>query len=324
MKSAFTSKTYWIICILVLMAWGIGMYTFELWNIFSEYWPLSLTMVLGSFVAGATAEGGGAVAFPVFTKVFSIAPHEARSFSFMIQSIGMTMAGAYIFLSKIQILKKVLLYGLIGGVPGILVGSEFLSISGPAPKLLFSFTAAVFGFFLVFNRYGLKHQPFEELDYTMGNRIVLISIGFLGGLVSSIVGVGIDILIFITLTLGFRMNEKISTPTTVILMGLLSVVGFFYHAAVAKDISTEVWHYWMSCIPVVIFGAPLGAFACNLIKRDHLIIGLLLLISIELISTVILIPIQKEHWLTLAVSVPVCTVLFVLLLLKGKQRTSIS
>jgi uncharacterized membrane protein YfcA len=323
-KSAFSSKTYWLICLLILVLWTIEMFRFELWGIFNEYWPLSVTMVLGSFVAGATAEGGGAVAFPVFTKLFSIAPDNARNFSFMIQSIGMTMAGAYIFLSKIPILKRVLIYGLLGGIPGIVVGSEFLSISGSAPKLLFSFIAALFGFFLLYNRFVLKHQPHVTLDYSPQNQLILITVGFVGGLVSSIVGVGIDILIFITLTLGFRINEKISTPTTVILMGLLSVVGFFYHAAVLQDIEPEVCNYWMSCIPVVIFGAPLGAYACNLIKRDHLIYGLLSLIAIELISTVILIPIENQQWILLAVSIPICTLFFILLLLLGKRRDSIS
>jgi hypothetical protein len=41
-----------------------------------DNWPITLTMVFGSFIAGATAEGGGAVAFPVFTKALHIAPAE--------------------------------------------------------------------------------------------------------------------------------------------------------------------------------------------------------------------------------------------------------
>jgi hypothetical protein len=53
---------------------------------------MSITMVFGSMVAGATSEGGAAVAFPVMTLVFGIAPPVARDFSFMIQSVGMTCA----------------------------------------------------------------------------------------------------------------------------------------------------------------------------------------------------------------------------------------
>ena len=58
-------------------------------------------MVFGSMVAGATSEGGAAVAFPVMTLVFGIAPPVARDFSFMIQSVGMTCASfTILFMGK--------------------------------------------------------------------------------------------------------------------------------------------------------------------------------------------------------------------------------
>jgi hypothetical protein len=53
---------------------------------------MSITMIFGSMIAGATSEGGGAVAFPVMTLALGIAPPVARDFSFMIQSVGMVGA----------------------------------------------------------------------------------------------------------------------------------------------------------------------------------------------------------------------------------------
>ena len=53
-------------------------------------WYMSVTMIFGSMVAGATPEGGGAIAFPVMTLALGVKPSIARDFSFMIQSIGMT------------------------------------------------------------------------------------------------------------------------------------------------------------------------------------------------------------------------------------------
>ena len=50
---------------------------------------MSITMIFGSMVAGATSEGGGAVAFPVMTLALGVTPSVARDFSFMIQSVGM-------------------------------------------------------------------------------------------------------------------------------------------------------------------------------------------------------------------------------------------
>jgi hypothetical protein len=49
---------------------------------------MSLTMIFGSMVAGATSEGGGAVAFPVMTLALKIPPSIARDFSLMTQSCG--------------------------------------------------------------------------------------------------------------------------------------------------------------------------------------------------------------------------------------------
>jgi len=60
-------------------------------NFFSYFptrYPMSITMAFGSFIGGATSEGGGAVAFPVMTLALHIPPSVARDFSFMVQSCG--------------------------------------------------------------------------------------------------------------------------------------------------------------------------------------------------------------------------------------------
>jgi len=48
-------------------------------------------MVFGAMIAGATSEGGGAVAFPVMTLALNISSTIARDFSIMIQSCGKVM-----------------------------------------------------------------------------------------------------------------------------------------------------------------------------------------------------------------------------------------
>ena len=55
-------------------------------------WKIALTMVFGSLVGGGTSEGGGAIAFPIFTKLLHIGPYDARNFSLAIQSVGMGAA----------------------------------------------------------------------------------------------------------------------------------------------------------------------------------------------------------------------------------------
>ncbi len=311
---------YFLAVFTILLAWIFAMDRLEWWGMFRETWPISLTMVFGSFIAGATAEGGGAVAFPVFTKLFGIASEDAKIFSFMIQSFGMTMAGLVIYLRGIRVLWNVIGLALAAGIIGLVIGELFLHLPEPYPKLVFTITAVVFGVFLVINRWRINGHPSEKLSlnhYKVWLPVLLT--GFIGGMVSSVIGVGIDMLIFVLLTLLFGINEKISTPTTVVLMGLLSVAGFFWHAHVAGDISPDVWRYWMSCIPIVIFGAPLGAWACDKIQRDHLIYLLIGLIILDFITTLWVVPMDKPRVFLMVLAVLFSTSLFTLLI-KGRNK----
>ena len=63
------------------------------------------------FIAGATSEGGGAVAFPVMTLLFDIAPSTARDFSLMIQAVGMTAAAGTILHTRIPVERRALIWG---------------------------------------------------------------------------------------------------------------------------------------------------------------------------------------------------------------------
>lgn len=68
--------------------WWLLALRHHLLALFPTRYEMSLTMVFGSLVAGATSEGGGAVAFPVMTLLLHIPPGVARDFSLMIQSAG--------------------------------------------------------------------------------------------------------------------------------------------------------------------------------------------------------------------------------------------
>ena len=50
---------------------------------------MSITMMFGSAIGGATSEGGGAVAYPVMTLALGIESGVARDFSIMCQCCGM-------------------------------------------------------------------------------------------------------------------------------------------------------------------------------------------------------------------------------------------
>jgi len=50
--------------------WAIYMFSINGWKLFYHYFYMSITMTFGSFVAGGSSEGRGAISFPVMTLFF--------------------------------------------------------------------------------------------------------------------------------------------------------------------------------------------------------------------------------------------------------------
>lgn len=299
---------------LVYTTWLTYMLVTDSWHFFAEHWPVSVTMTLGSFVAGATAEGGAAVAFPVFTKVLQIEPTTAATFGLMIQAVGMTMAGLVIVVRRVPILPRVIGWVSLGGVVGQLLGSYWFSVGSPYSKILFTFVATVFGVALAISRWVLKWQPLDRVPiWGLRSRSMFVAIGVLGGTFAANTGSGIDMLTFIVLTLALGVNEKVSTPSTVIIMGINSVVGFAIHLFLKQDIGIA-FEYWMVAVPIVILGAPLGAYFASKARRDHIISLLLFLIGLELVTTLILVPFSPTAITVTVIAVAVCIVWFISML----------
>ncbi len=295
---------------IVYGVWATYMFASDSWGLFADFWPISVTMTIGSFVAGATAEGGAAIAFPVFTKVLSIPPQDARTFGLMIQSVGMSMAALVIIVRGVPILPRVILWVSLGGVAGQVIGTFWLSLGAPYSKILFTFVAAVFGVALAISRWGLKWEPRTSMpSFGRGSMAMYVAIGVAGGTFAANTGSGIDIATFIVLTLAIGINEKVSTPTTVIIMAVNSVVGFALQAFAVGDVGIA-FDYWLVAIPVVVIGAPLGAVAASYATRD-MIIGLLLsLIALELVTTIILVPFTSLAIVITAAAIGLCAVGF--------------
>ena len=55
--------------------------------------------------------------------------------------------------------------------------------------------------------------------------MLLVCVGFLGGIFSAVAGSGVDICSFSVLSLLFRVSEKVSTPTSIVLMAINTCMG---------------------------------------------------------------------------------------------------
>ncbi|MCV6637228.1 sulfite exporter TauE/SafE family protein [Candidatus Albibeggiatoa sp. nov. NOAA] len=261
-----------------------------------ENWQITVTMIFGSMIAGATSIGGGAVAFPVFTKLLQIPPYDAKVFSLAIQSVGMGAATLAIILTRIQVEWRVILWGSIGGVFGVWFGLTQLAPLLPPPAIKMSFTMMLTSFaitLVILNRTGLPHRHESMPKWTMHEKTVILLAGLLGGMMSGLVGNGIDIFVFAAMVLLFRMCEKVSTPTSVVLMAFNAMAGFAIQAFVINDFTPPAMHYWYAAIPVVVVGAPLGAMFCNSLSRETIANILIGLIFIEFLTSLILIPLNS-------------------------------
>ena len=257
-------------------------------------WQAAVTMIFGSMVAGGTSMGGGAVAFPVFTKVLHVPPHEAKVFSLAIQSVGMSAASLTIIAMKTKVEWRFIRWASLGGIPGIILGTVWLAPILPPDLIKFSFTMMISSFATIL--FGLKRARSKRnlaIPYWgQRERVFSLVAGLWGGIVSGLVGSGMDIVGFSVMILLFGLCEKISTPTSVILMAINAVVGFIIHQHFIGDFVEPITNYWLAAVPVVVIGAPLGAMLCNLMKRRVIARILIVLISIESVSSFLLIPLN--------------------------------
>lgn len=280
------------VAMVILLLWALYMQTTSSWYLFAENWFMTVTMIFGSFIAGASSEGGGAIAYPAMTLLFQIEPDVARNFSFAIQSVGMVMASLWILASKIKIEKNYLLIAGFGGFFGIIFGSVFIApfIKPDFAKMMFVSFWLSFGIALWVVNFVNNRKSEEKLPNLSSFQITeLVMIGFIGGIFSSILGNGLDICSFSYVVLKYRLSEKIATPTSVILMASNAVVGFAMNVFILDTMQVEAIQYWLVSIPVVIFGAPLGAYLITLIKRKTISLILILIILAQFITALFIV-----------------------------------
>ncbi|MGB0860720.1 MAG: sulfite exporter TauE/SafE family protein [Pseudoalteromonas spongiae] len=275
---------YFTVLIYAALIWLQGLSN-SLLQIIHEF-EIALTMALGSFVAGGTALGGGAVAFPVMTKVLAIEPATAKVFSLAIQSFGMTAAAITIFCRRIPIYNNIVFMALPMSALGVAI--SLLYVAPFAPRLLvksiFSFLLLCFAITMVL-RWWRKahHQPSaEHIKPSLGR---FLFVGFVGGIASGLVGSGSDIALFALLIIAYQADIKKATATSVVVMAFTSLVGSAINAWHLNTITPEIEQYLLAAIPIVVVGAPLGAYVCSKVKVGQLVSFLLLLISLEVFFT---------------------------------------
>lgn len=234
-----------------------------------EHGPMALTMLFGSYVAGATPMGGGTVAFPILVLAYGLPATLGRDFSFAIQSIGMTSASIFILCRRQR-----LAWAMLGGsMVGSLVGLPF-GVLRVAPNVSTVLVKVLFAVFWA--AFGVLHLArLDDLLATTGNSgrngrkefLAGLLVGAAAGVsVVAVTGVGIDMLLYALLVLAYRVDPKVAIPTSVVAMAFNSLLGVAIRQG-TTGFESGVWGNWLAAAPVVALGAPLGAFVVGSIGR---------------------------------------------------------
>lgn len=307
-----TIAVVWLIFVTVSGHWGRVL----------DRWVAAVTMVFGSIVAGSTPQGGGAIAFPVFTKVLDVPATVARSFSLCIQTIGMGAAALSIVISGRRVEWRAIGVLTPAAVTGFLAGAFLLgqpdevfwpsTLPGAYVKVTFTIVVAAMALLVWLSSRSWVTERVDMLDNGSAQAYtVLVVAGLAGGVASYLVGSGADVFTYLGLVALLGLSAGIGVPTSVVVMAIVSAVGFVLFGLVDGQLAItlvgdqvvavggepldeplpadryDLYGLWLAAAPVVGFGAPLGSWLASKVSDRTLAKIVVGLASAEVLSTIV-------------------------------------
>ena len=252
-------------------------------DVFVDYWPASVAMVVGSFIAGSTPLGGGVVAFPVSVLVLQFTPAESRDASVLVQSVGMNAAAFLLFATRQRSLldAEFIAYNVLGGAIGIISGL-LIPVSAEIVNLVY--TVLVFNFGILYfyknrlapaagsednSKYADKATVTVTKPPSNALYVGMVAFAVVGGFVTAKVGSGSDIALYAYGV--FIWNQKLGalhprrlidnslTASSVVVMGAMSFLTAVLRSLQTPSFSKRVVLTWAAMAFVVVLGAPTGS-----------------------------------------------------------------
>jgi uncharacterized protein len=303
-----------------LAIWAVLMFGVGLLPDVLQQWPMALVMILGSLVAGSTPMGGGAVSFPFLVLWLGVAPDDARDFGLIIQALGMTSAMIFILCRRTTISGRVLVWTIAGASAGMLFGTVVVAphIASNFVKLIFACMWMSFAILtMARNREFCSITGVRPISDQVAMRTGLL-VGITGGVIASLIGLGVEMALYTVLVLLFRCDLKIAVPTAVSAMAVTSVIGTGTHLWMG-DISREIVMKFLAAGPLVIFGAPIGTYIVSVVPRLWTLYFVSLLCVVQFVWTLHGLKRTAGELVFVALAMGLAITIFYLMYRRGKQ-----
>ncbi|HEX4604631.1 MAG TPA: sulfite exporter TauE/SafE family protein [Candidatus Angelobacter sp.] len=307
-----------------LAAWIVLMLIYGLFPEVLHQWPIALVMIMGSLVAGSTPMGGGAVSFPFLVLWLGVSPESARNFGLVIQALGMTSAMIFILCRRVPVQSRALVWTIVAAAGGMFLGTFAVAphVAGNFVKLIFACMWMSFAILTIW-----KNREFCSItgSRSMTNRAAMqmgILVGLTGGIIASIIGVGVEMILYIALVLLYRCDLKVAVPTAVSAMAVTSVVGVAARLC-AGEISRDVVMKFLAAGPLVIFGAPIGTYIVSVIPRIRTLYVISILCIAQFVWTLSRLQRTPEEWAFVVAAITLASAVFYWMYRRGKRCLSV-
>lgn len=313
---------YWKAYVITFLAvWVVIAFGLHFWPEIKQHWPMSIVMIGGGFVAGSTPMGGGTVAFPILVLVFGQNPSNARNFAIMIQGLGSTSAFLSMVGRGIPLPFRFLAGSSSGAAIGFLLGTFLIAphVQGSMVKLLFACLWMSFGLLTLFRNIEIcgLHGPGPLAN--PGTELAGLAAGLAGGMLASIIGVGVEMCVYAVMVLVFRADLRIAIPTAVAATGLASLEGAALHLWIG-DIDRQTAMNWLAAGPVVLFGVPFGTWLSGRLPRIQVLYFVSWLCVLQFLWTVQQTAHSPTAWIFVAAAMSIGLALLFALYKNGKRR----
>jgi hypothetical protein len=128
---------------------------------------------------------------------------------------------------------------------------------------------------------------------------------------SAFTGSGVDVLLFLFAVVMCGLHPRVGVPTSIIAMAMTSMLGFVVLGIIHGQLDIgldqagavvsvggtavdplparqyDVFGLWMAAIPVIVWGAPLGAYVAHVMTERRLILFVAGMAGLEVLSTAI-------------------------------------